>query len=176
MAEGIVKTYIDTSLGKFIFDAYMNINHDSTLAITSHPVQDGANVADHAYMEPQEVTFEVGMSDVMSNISGFDSFTGDNSRSISAYKTLRKLQEERLPIKIVTRLWTYENMLVENISAPDDKKTAHGLKATVTLKEILVANVRTVKISERPQKSEQSNEGDQKAQEADESLLSKLLG
>lgn len=175
MEENIVKTYIDTSLGKFIFDAYMNVNHESTLAITSHPVQDGADVSDHSYMESQEVTFEIGMSDVMQNITGFDSFTGDNSRSVSAYKTLRKLQEQSIPIKIVTRLWTYENMLIENISAPDDKTTAYGLKATVSLKEILVANVRTVKISERPQKSEETNEGDQKAQEADESILSKLF-
>lgn len=176
MAEDIVKTYIDTSIGKFIFDAYMNINHESTLAITSHPVQDGANMSDHAYMEPLEVTFEVGMSDVMHDIAGFDSFTGDNSRSVSAYKTLKRLQEERIPFKIVTRLWTYNNMLIENISAPDDKTTAYGLKATVSLKEILVANVRTVKISERPQKSEETNEGEQKAQEADESILSKLFG
>lgn len=176
MATDIVKTYIDTSLGKFIFDAYMNINHESSLAITSHPVQDGANRSDHAYMEPLEVTFEIGMSDVMHDIEGFDSFTGDNSRSISAYKTLKRLQEERIPFKIVTRLWTYDNMLIENISAPDDKTTAYGLKATISLKEILVVNVRTVKISERPQKSEESNEGDQKAQEADESILSKLFG
>lgn len=175
MADSIVKTYIDTSLGKFIFDAYMNINHESSLTITSHPIQDGANVSDHAYMEPLEVTFEIGMSDVMSDISGFDSFTGDNSRSVSAYKTLKKLQEERIPFKIVTRLWTYDNMLIENISAPDDKTTAYGLKATISLKEILVANVTTVKISERPQKSEETNEGDQKAQEADESMLLKFM-
>lgn len=175
MADNIVKTYIDTSLGKFIFDAYLNINHESSLTITSHPIQDGANVSDHAYMEPLEVTFEIGMSDVMSDISGFDSFTGDNSRSVSAYKTLKKLQEERLPIKIVSRLWTYDNMLIENISAPEDKTTTYGLKATVSLKQILVANVTTVKISERPQKSEETNEGDQKAQEADESILSKLF-
>lgn len=175
MADNIVKTYIDTSLGKFIFDAYLNINHESSLTITSHPIQDGANVSDHAYMEPLEVTFEIGMSDVMSDISGFDSFIGDNSRSVSAYKTLKKLQEERLPIKIVSRLWTYENMLIENISAPEDKTTTYGLKATVSLKQILVANVTTVKISERPQKSEETNEGAQKAQEADESILSKLF-
>ncbi len=175
MAENIVKTYLDTSIGKFIFDAYMSINHESTLSITSHPVQNGANMSDHAYMEAQELTFEVGMSDVMHDISGFDSFTGDNSRSISAYKTLRKLQENRIPFKIVTRLWTYENMLIENISVPDDKTTAHGLKATVSLKEVLVANVTTVKISERAQKSEETNEGDQKAQEADQSILAKFF-
>lgn len=66
-------------------------------------------------------------------------------------------------------------MLIETLSAPDDEKTTYGLRATVTLKEILVVNVTTVKISERPQKSEESNEGDQKAQKADESIISSML-
>ena len=67
-------------------------------------------------------------------------------------------------------------MLIETISATDDNKTAYGLKANVTLKQIFVVNVTTVKISERPQKSEETNEGDQKVQKADESLLSRLFG
>ena len=80
----------------------------------------------------------------------FNKFTEGNSRSINAYQVLRKLQEQRIPIKVITRLWTYTNMLIETISATDDNKTAYGLKANVTLKQIFVVNVTTVKISERP--------------------------
>lgn len=46
----------------------------------------------------------------------------------------------------------------------------------MTLKEIFVVAVTTVKISERPQKSQETNEGDQKVQKADESMLSKFFG
>jgi hypothetical protein len=177
MAEQIAKTYFDTRLGKFIFDAYLNIQHDSNLKITEHPIQSGSDVSDHAYMEPQTVTFEIGMSDVMHDISdsSFNKFTGDFTRSINAYQMLRRLQSERIPIKAITRLWSYSNMLIENISAPDDNKTAFGLRATVTLKEIFVVNVTTVKISERKQKSDETNEGDQKVQKADESILAKIF-
>lgn len=175
MAEQIIKTYLDTSLGKFIFDAYFNITHESSLAITEHPIQSGADVSDHAYEEAKNVTFEVGMSDVMQNISGFAEFTGDSSRSINAYQILRRLQSERIPIQFVTRLWTYTNMLIENISAPDDSKTTYGLRATVTLKELFVASVTTVKISERPHKSEETNEGDQKVQQVNQSIMSGIL-
>lgn len=173
----VVKTYFDTRLGRFIFDAFFNIQHDSNLKITEHPVQSGADVSDHAYMEAQTVTFEIGMSDVMHNISdkSFKKFTGDSTRSINAYQMLRKLQAERVPIQAITRLWTYTNMIIENISAPDDNKTVFGLKATVTLKEIFVACVTTVKISERPQKSEETNEGDQKAQKAEGSILAQIF-
>ncbi len=67
-------------------------------------------------------------------------------------------------------------MMVETISTTDDSKTTYGLRATVTLKQIFVVSVTTVKISERPHKSEKTNEGDQKVIKADKSLLSSLLG
>lgn len=179
MSYEIVPTYFSTSLGNYVFDAYFNISHESNLTITEHPIQSGANISDHAYMEPNVVTFEIGMSDVMEDLSlnSVNKFSsGDSSsRSVNAYKILRKLQEERLPIEAITRLGTYKNMLIETISAPDDNKTTYGLRATVTLKEIFVVNVTTVKISERPQKSESTNEGDQKPQPADESIVSTLI-
>lgn len=171
-------TYIDTNPssvtdGKYIFDAFFKIQHDTNLTITESPVQVGSNISDHAYMEPKELTFDIGMSDVMTSaIDG--QFTDGNSRSVSAYKVLRNLQEQRIPCNAVTRLGTYTNMLVETISAPDDNTTACGLKATVTMKEILVVAVQTVKISERPHTSASTNNGDQKAQQADQSILSKL--
>ena len=177
MGEQIIKTYFSTSLGDFIFDAYFNINHDSNLAITEHPIQTGANISDHAYMEANKVTFEIGMSDVMQDISDskFTKFSGP-SRSVNAYEILRKLQSQRLPIKAITKLWTYNNMLIESISAKEDKTTTYGLRATVTLKEIFVVSVTTVRISERLQKSEETNEGDQKVQKADESIFFKMFG
>lgn len=178
MDSEIVTTYFSTSQGNYIFDAFFNVNHESNLTITEHPIQSGASISDHAYMEPQSLTFEIGMTDVIKDIpsTAIKSFSGvDSSRSVNAYKVLRQLQSDRIPLDAITRLGTYKNMLIETISAPDDNKTLFGLKATVTLKEIFVVNVTTVKISKRAQKSESTNEGDQKVQKADESILSSIL-
>lgn len=174
MEEQIIQTYIETPQGNYLFDAYFNINHESTLSITEHPIQTGANVADHAFEQPDILTFEIGMSDVMQDVTsgGFQSFSSDATRSINAYKTLRQLKSNRIPINAITKLWTYDNMLIENVSAIDSNTTAYGLRATVTLKQILVATVTTVKISARPQKTDSTNEGDQKPQQVDESILS----
>lgn len=170
----ILKTYFDTGKEHLIFDALFSTEHQSSLTITEHPVQTGANISDHVYMDPQILTFEIGMSDVMkSSIPG--QFSDNASRSVSAYLKLRQLQTQGLPITVVTRLGTYKNMMVENITAPEDNKTTFALRATVTLKEIFVVNVTTVKISERPQKSQETNEGEQKVQKVDESILSKIL-
>jgi hypothetical protein len=67
-------------------------------------------------------------------------------------------------------------MLIETISAQDDNTTHSGLRATVTMREILVVAVTTVKISARPQTSTTTNSGDQKAEKADESILKKIEG
>lgn len=171
---GKIKTYFDTALGKFIFDAYFSIEHNTNLTITEHPVQTGANISDHAYMEPKELTFDIGMSDVMKSIID-GQFMDNASRGVSAYTVLRKLQEQRLPIQAVTRLGVYQNMMVSTITTTDNNSTANGLRATVTLKEIFVVQVTNVKISARPQVSNTTNNGDQKVQKADSSLLSGLF-
>ncbi len=168
------QTYFDTQLGQFVFDAFFNIQHDTSLKITEHPIQTGADVSDHAYMEAKQLTFDIGMSDVMDSVID-GQFSDNNSRSVSAYNVLRKLQEQKLPVNVTTRLGVYNNMLIETISSGDDCKTANGLRATVTMKEIFVVEVTKVKVSARPQKSEETNNGDQKAQKADESLLSGFL-
>lgn len=174
MAEEIVNTYFDTGKEKLIFDAIFSTQHDTSLNITEHPIQTGADIADHAYEEASRLNFDIGMSDVMeSYFSG--QFHDNTSRSVSAYKKLRELQKQRVPITVVTRLGTYNNMMVETISTTDDNKTTYGLRATVTLKQIFVVSVTTVKVSQRPQKSNQTNEGDQKVIKADEGFLFSLF-
>lgn len=170
MAEQVLKTYFDTGKESLIFDAIFSTQHDTSLNITEHPVQTGADISDHAYEEAARLSFDIGMSDVMESLIP-GQFSSNNSRSVSAYSKLRELQSQRLPITVVTRLGTYNNMMIETISTTDDNKTAYGLRATVALKQIFVASVITVKISERPHKSTQTNEGDQKVIKADEGFL-----
>lgn len=174
MAEVVQKTYFDTGTQQFIFDAIFSTDYLHKLSITDHPVQTGANISDHAYEEAAMLTFEIGMSDVMQSFTK-GQFSDEATRSISAYHVLRELQSQRIPLTVVTKFGTYTNMMVETLAAPDDYTTNTALKATVALKQIFVVNVTTVKISARPQKSEETNEGDQKVTEADQSLLHQLL-
>lgn len=147
---------IKTNIERYFFDAFLKVDHTSKLTITSHPVEEGANIADHAYLEPQTITMEIGMSDTcVSYIAG--QFQQKYTRSVSAYDTLLKLQAERKPLTVHTRLKTYYNMLIENITAPDDYTTLFGLRVTVTLTEIITAKTQTVvienKTSAEPQKT-----------------------
>ncbi len=173
MANEIFKTCFYTGDERFIFDAVFSTQHDSSLNITEHPVQSGANISDHAFKEPRMLTFDIGMSDVMTSVIP-GQFQGD-SRSINAYRKIVELQDNRLPITVATKLGTYNNMLVETITTTEDEKTIFGLRATITLREVFVVNVQTVKISARPQKSNSSNDGVKNAIKEDSSLLSSFF-
>ncbi len=152
--------YIKTNLAGFFFDAFIDMEHKSDLKITSHPVQMGANVADHAFMEPLELTMTVKMSECNSDIWP-DQFTGRYSRSASALAVLQDLQRNRIPFRVHTRLREYQNMLVKSIVAPDDSTKLYGMEATVTMQEVIVAQAETVKVktSKRAQTTDTSEGG-----------------
>ena len=52
-----------TSIGGLVFDAVLKTDHTSKVTATSHPVESGANISDHAFVEPAEISLEVGVSD-----------------------------------------------------------------------------------------------------------------
>ncbi len=166
---------VKSNIGGLFFDAILHTTHKSTLQITEHPVQVGANISDHAFIMPSIVTMEIAMSDAMdSMVQG--QFSDGYTKSVSAFKQLKQLQELRLPISVTTRLQTYNNMLVQSIDVPDDYKTLYGLRATVTLQEIFVVNVSTEKVSARQWTTGSTNRGDVQSAEIDNSsALSKIL-
>jgi hypothetical protein len=150
--------YIQTSIGGYIFDAYLNIQHENEVTITEHPIETGAAVSDHAYIMPSKLTFQIGMTDCAQDIIP-GQFSGGSSRAVTAYSLLQEMKANRIPMEVVTRLATYENMLVQSVTAPDDHTTAHALKAAVVMQEIMVAVVKTVKISSRAQVTDSRNKG-----------------
>ena len=166
---------IKTNVGSYFFDAFLRIDHTSKLSITQHPVQTGANISDHAFLEPKELAIEIGMSDVARDLVA-GQFSGTWSRSVKAYEILRELQSARIPLDVLTRLGLYKNMLIETISAPDDYRTLYGLKATITMREILVATVQTVKVSAKPQITGSTNRGEIQPVKPDESTLYQIFG
>lgn len=150
---------VKTNIGGFFFDAVLNEQHDSELTITQHPVQTGASITDHSFVNPSTLTMEIATSDAMATMLE-GQFTEYYTKSVSAYEKLRELQALRLPLSVHTRLHHYDNMLIQNITAPDSYRTQYGLRCTVTLQEIFVVNVATGTVSARNWTSGQTNRGE----------------
>lgn len=124
-------------MGDFYFDAVFKTEHSANMMVTEHPVQTGAPIADHAYLEPEEITCEIGMTDV----------NGDGM-SVQMYQQLRELMSRREPFTLVTRLHSYNDMLITALSVPDDYTTMFALKAGIVFKQIRVVQVATIMVQQ----------------------------
>lgn len=139
---------IKTNIDGLFFDAVFTTGTDHESEITEHPVQNGANITDHVVIRPVTVTMEIGMSDVMASMLQ-GQWSGAYTKSVSAYRKLVSLMESKTPFTILTRLNRYSNMLIRSISVEDTPDTLYGLRATVSMQQILVAQVTTDTVSAR---------------------------
>lgn len=189
-----------TSIGGYVFDIYPSINHTLSATVTSHPTQYGANISDHKFDEPDQLVFQIGMSDASQDLvigqfykQGYSpqlrelqfddnwklikespsekfrrlranaiNFISD-SRSVNAFMVLNKLKIAGTPITCVTRLRTYNNMVIQNIVAEDTNETKFGLRATVTLREVLLSNLQKTQVTSSAQITQVTNKGSQSA-------------
>ncbi len=142
--------YCKTNIGGDFFDGFITVDVTSELEITENPVETGTAIADHAYVKPVQIDMNIVMSDVHKSLVA-EQFTGGWSRSVKAFELLTKMQTDRIPVSVLTRVGLYENMLIKRIVSNDDAKTYRGLNAQVSLVELPIARVRVVEISSAPQ-------------------------
>lgn len=132
----------------YVFDAVIRTEHQQRIEKTQHPIQTGANISDHAFIMPARVVLEIGMSDAMdSYIAG--QWTGDSSKSVNTYQTLKSIAAAKQPLTVTTRLNVYTNMLLTDISAPDSVETKFALKASIVFEELLTGTVTSQQVSAR---------------------------
>lgn len=180
---------IGWTIGGAYFDGIMRTEHSSRVKATQHPTQTGVTFTDHAFIEPSGLTIEIMMSDChgsaftpsgdfltdiqnavkiirpYTNLATLKTYAAKGEgRSATAWLLLKTMQLSRMPLVIETRLGTYKNMLIEELSAPDDLKTLHALRCTVKLKEVIVANVAETKVSARPAATPTTQGGQTQAQ------------
>ena len=165
--------YCKTNIGGYFFDGFIKVDHSIELQTTSNPVETGASIVDHAYVKPAELTMEVMMSDVHQSLVP-EQFTGASFRSVNAWQVLRKLQSDRIPMSVFTRLGLYTNMLITKLTASDTAETFRALSAEVTLREIPVARIKTVKISSADQTTINTEMGKIEASQINDELQSLL--
>lgn len=134
----------------YIFDAVLMLEHSQEIELTQHPVQSGANITDHAFIKPARLGMDIGMSDAMQSYT-IGQWKGNASKSVAAYQTMIALELARTPVTIKTRLKTYNNMVIVGIHTRDENKTNHGLRASITFEQLIMATTSTQSVSSRPQ-------------------------
>jgi hypothetical protein len=140
------------------------------VTVTDHPVEAGAQITDHAYYRPAELTMRCGWSNSSSftlqsaasslfsggGISAFASTlfgqnppTSGGGMSVSdfvsgIYSQLLNLQQSLVPFTVVTSIRLYTNMILTSLVVTRDKKTSQALMVTASMRQvILVSTVST---------------------------------
>ena len=167
-ASGVETATIRTTIRQatsYVFDAVIAAEHSQTLVKTMHPVQTSVSISSHAYLEPATLVLNVLMSDVVANqvLSGppfyIQPWSGNRSKSVSAYQQMLTLQAIRVPLTVTTRLRTYTNMLITSIAPKEDAATIGGARFRVEFGQIFIADVQDTEDSVRPNDTQSNDLG-----------------
>lgn len=126
-------------VGRLFFDGVMSETHNYSVVSTDNPIEVGANITDHAYVAPREVTLDIMVGDI------YQSFTTPSAynlskRSSDALNKLNLLMVLRQPLTVICNLAKYDNLLMTGISVNQNKENNSTLMATLSFKEILLVN------------------------------------
>lgn len=110
-------------IGPIQIDCWITEKHSSSIGITEIPVESGAKITDHSYVEPKKLDIDFA-----------------NEQAAISYQALVRFQESRSPFTIVSGLTVYTNMLIREIGAERDAETHGILKGTASLQEIIIVH------------------------------------
>lgn len=110
---------------------------------TDHPVEQGAEITDHAVKLPSAVQFRLGWT------NSSEAAAGDKNYITRVYSKLLKLQASRELITISAIRRTYKNMLILNLGVTWDEHTRYSLYVRLRARQIILANTATVIVPPR---------------------------
>lgn len=127
----------------FLIDVAIQEVHEYPSEVTSHPVEDGADVTDHIRNRPITVSLQGVVSDTpigsVANEREADSLPSDD-----ALAKLEQVRAAREPVTITSSLGSFQNMALQTLSVPTNASTGDALRFRAVFTQIeLVTNERT---------------------------------
>ena len=182
------------SLGGIQLDAIVSESHNNIITLSKNPVELGAEITDHAIVEPKTISIKATVSDtplgvaalaqIIDTVTGlFGTSTSQNiTRSNAAYNALVALQDAREPIDIQTKLKLYQDMVITNISTVQDKDSSRAVVLNIVAKEVRIVETEIVTLQPdtlegdtKEQASSAENKGRQEPVEPSASNESSIL-
>lgn len=114
--------------------------HETSLGITELPIETGAKITDHAYVEPKRLDLEIADAD-----------------AVATYNALVRFQETRIPFTFVSGLFVYPNMLIRGLRVERDANSSRVLSGRVELQEAII--VSTAYVAEEGDSTDAQSKG-----------------
>jgi hypothetical protein len=131
------------------------------LEITSHPIETGAAITDHAFQRQPVLKLEYSWSNsslsalsVQSVLSGqIPDLSFGSQRVRQIYEQLLAIQASREPFQVVTGKRLYSNMLMESLGIMTDVSTENALVVTATCRGIIIVSTSSTTIAPQAQQA-----------------------
>lgn len=140
------------SIGGITAQCVVEEKHTDELSITDHPVEQGAQVTDHAFKRPEQVTLTFGWSESIS-LDPLSFPTATRGSLPDLYQALLDLQASRVPFDIVTGKRVHESMLLQSLSETTNEKTEHLLLVTAVCRQVILVPTRTFALAPKARQS-----------------------
>lgn len=109
------------SIGPVAISCVLKEAHTHRLGITRVPIETGAAVTDHAYIEPKKLRLDFA-----------------DANAAATFNALSRFQESRVPFAVVSGLYVYTNMLIEELAADRDAAFSKVLSGYADLHEVII--------------------------------------
>ena len=112
-----------SAIGPVLVDVIIRESHESSLGITQIPIESGASVTDHSYIEPKRLVLAFA-----------------DSNAALTYGALVRFQESRVPFTVVSGLYVYTSMLIANLTADRDETTSRIVAGVAQLQQVILVS------------------------------------
>lgn len=143
----LIPTQPKRTIDKINIQVIINESTTDNLTITKQPVQEGASITDHSYMEPTAFSSTAYFQDNSNN-----SLTSPSTGLSKIYKSLLDLQSSRSTFDIVTPKRVYKSMLMSSLTMTTDKNTENILAISMAFQQVIIVSVTTANIPRSRQK------------------------
>lgn len=152
-----IVSFLSSAPGRSISNitGFITVNESTTdtVEVTKQPVQQGAMIADHAFVKPIALSMQIQfqpatLTTALTNLAGslFSATPTPNQSSADTYQQILALQNALQPIIVTTPKRTYSNMLITSVGVTTDKKTENVLAVSIAFEEILIVSVTAVSV------------------------------
>jgi len=134
--------------------------HTGSVSLTKNPVEAGADITDHAIVQPDIINIQGVITDtplgaaaigqIINTVTNLFGTSNDSNltRSQQAYAAFIELKNRAEPLEVETKLKTYSNMVITGVSTSQDKDSSRALFINLTLEEVILTESETLNLTE----------------------------
>lgn len=134
------------------FDLLVSESHGLDFKVSEHPVEGNLSVIDHVSQEPRVCTVTgiftshpIGnFSEEEREIKGIKAI--ENNPALEKYLKLEKIAKEKKPVRLITDIFDYKQMIITSISTNREKSSGEMIRFSMSLVEFRTVDVSQVTI------------------------------